>query len=157
MAFTYDPNLGDPISQVRNYVGDTEAEYAQFQDEEIQFFLDVNNGSVVGAASEAVFRLYVAYSQRSEEAEVDDVRVRYGNIADNLFKVYNALKEKTRKDKLLKSSTAPIFFGGLDKSKFDANREDSTVTPPDFTKGVPHFNRRHPSLTDLDDLYKNWR
>lgn len=154
--FTYDPTLADDISVVRFYLDDTEADIADFQDEELQFLIS-DSDSPIEAAAEAAFRLYSSYSKRATVAEVDDVRVEYRDRANALKALYDSLKKKAKADAVKRAKKTPMFFGGLDKDRFDANREDTSLTPADFTKGSVRFNRRSPSLTDLDYEYRQWR
>ena len=153
MSFTYDPSLGDDVSLVRFYLDDTDSVYSYFQDEELQYLLE-NNKNIFYAAAEAAFRLYTGYSKKSTISEVDDVRVEWRNKSAEMKSLYDSLKKKAKDAERKSSKNIPIVFGGINKDSFDANREDGTVTPPDFTKGVEGFNRRHPELTDLGRLFK---
>jgi len=155
MSFTYDPTLADEVSQVRFYLDDTIEDFADFQDEEIQYLLD-NNRNIFYAAAEAAFRLYTSYSKRATISEVDDVRVEWRSKSAEMKALYESLKKKAKDTATDKSKKAPIFFGGLNKDTFDANRSDDSLTPRDFTKGTPRFNNRFPETTDLDSEFKMW-
>jgi len=153
MSFTYDPTLSDDISIVRFYLDDTLEDFADFQDEEISYLI-ANNENVLYAAAEAAFRLYTSLTKRASVAEVDDVRVEFRSKSAEMKSLYDSLKKKAKDVERKSSKNTPMVFGGVGKDSFDANREDDTTTQPDFTKGLPHFNRRHPELTDLDRLFK---
>ena len=49
MTFTYAPVSPDSLTRVRYHIQDTDADNVRFQDEEIQFVLTDNNGSVADA------------------------------------------------------------------------------------------------------------
>ena len=153
MSFTYDPTLSDDISIVRFYLDDTLEDFADFQDEELAYLI-ANNKNVLYAAAEGAFRLYTSLTKRASISEVDDVRVEWRNKSAEMKSLYDSLKKKAKDAERKSSKNIPIVFGGINKDSFDANREDDTATPPDFTKGVEGFNRRYPELTDLDRLFK---
>lgn len=149
MTFTYDPTLSDDISKVRDLVGDIEADYPEFQDETLQAYLDMSNGNVLDAAVQASFRLYVNYAKMADVSEVDNTRTENRNKSKAFENIYKELKVQSAKAKALNSGKPPIYFGGIDKARFNANREDSTLTPNDFTKDSIYFDRRFPELTEV--------
>lgn len=132
MAFTYDPTLADAISRVRNMVQDTVEVVADFQDEELQYFLTANGDSEIKAAREAAFRLYVKYSKMADVQQVAKVRLEYFNRAQAMKDLWDAMA----KDVATRSGKAMIYFGGLNRDNFNTNRNDASVTKPDFTKGT---------------------
>lgn len=61
-SFTYDPTT--PVGRVRRYLGDTRADAAYFDDEEIDASLDVQ-GSVEGAVYECAMQLAADANKRA--------------------------------------------------------------------------------------------
>lgn len=158
MTFTYDPSLADDVSKVRDLVGDTDSLYPEFQDETLQAYLDMSKNNVLSAAVQATFRLYVNYAKSADVSEVDNTRIESRNKADAFEKIYKELKAQADRAKIFNSGKAPMFFGGLNRAAFNANREDSTLTPNDFTKDSIYFNRDFPELTEVGEtppLYSN--
>ena len=146
MAFTYDPSLADDVSKIRFALGDTVEAYAEFPDETLSALVTIE-GTLEGATAAAMKTLYLEFLKRADVAETDDMRVEYSRKAKQYEQLYKDFKEAANRAKSVKSGKAPIIFGGLNRYSFNANREDSTLTPPDFTKGGIFFNRRFPELT----------
>ena len=151
MAFTYDPALTDPVSQVRDMVRDVSQDYYTFEDETINYYLNVANGSVLGAAEQAAFRLWQDFTAQAEVSEVDKTRIENKNTAKFYKDIYEDLKRENKKSKMFSSGKSPVFFGGIDRSSFNANREDKSLTPNDFTKDMENFDRRYPELTKVGE------
>jgi len=149
MAFTYDPTLTDSISQVRDMIRDIYEDYYTFEDETINYYLNTANGSVLGAAEQAAFRLYQDYTAQAEVSEVDKTRIENKNKADAYKSIYEELKNENKKSKMFSNGRSPVFFGGLDRQAFNSNRENKSLTPNDFTKDMEDFNRRFPELTKV--------
>lgn len=149
MTFSYDPSLADDISKVRDTIRDTVEAFADFPDETLQAYLDVT-GSVSGASAQAAWRLYLDYAKAADVAEADDIRIENKTKSDTFKEIYEELKQEAQKDKAKASGKAPMFFGGLDRSTFNSNREDSTLVNPDFTKDSIFFNKKFPETTPLD-------
>lgn len=155
MSFTYDPSLADDVSLVRFYLDDTLESYHDFHDSELQFLIDAN-GSPLAAAAEAALRLYTRIVKSPTVSEVDDTRVEFRNKAESIYGLYKTLLKRVKEEKMKNATQAPMYFGGINKASFDANRNDSSLTPPDFTKGVVRFNRRHPQSTPIDSEFNSW-
>lgn len=150
MSFSYDINQLDSISQVRSILADTNESSPFFQDEEILYFLEMHNQEVYAASSEGAYRLYVKYAHMARVAQVDDIRMVYGNNAERFEKIYESLKKLAQKKKLDKMKSAPFVFGGIDRDKFNSNREDLSLVKPDFTKNGIFHDRDFPEKTPLD-------
>lgn len=148
MAFTYDPTLADPISQVRFIIQDKDPDYYDFEDEELQYLLDSNNGNTYKAAAEAVHRLYVKFTKLATSAEVDDTTIEYENKAEEFRILYEHIKNIANKKSL--TSTVPVCFTGQDVTSFNSVREDSSKVKPDFTKSSVEFDKTFPELTPVN-------
>lgn len=144
MSFTYDINITNNISEVRFLIQDTVELTANFQDEELQFLLDINGGSVNKAAREAAFRLYVKYSQLSDIEEVGKIRLEYVSRAGAMKDLYDVLLTETTK----LSGKPMMYFGGITKAGFNKNRSDTSLVRPDFTKDSILFD---PCIPDLPE------
>jgi hypothetical protein len=144
MSFTYDPTIADDISKVRSLIQDTVELTADFQDEELQFFLDINNGNIYKAAREAAFRLYVKYSKMADIEQVGKIRLEYVSRAGAMKDLYDVLLTETTK----LSGKPMMYFGGITKAGFNKNRSDTSLVRPDFTKDSILFD---PCVPDLPE------
>lgn len=148
MSYSYDPNLTDKVSQVRFYIQDHQ-EPALFADEELQYLLTANGDDVLLASTEAAYRLWVQYLHLADVSEVDNVRIEHRDKAEQFKELYEDFKKKS-----VTSKVKSIFFGGIDKVAFNANREDSSLVNPEFTKGGIYNDDCNQELTPVDDCNK---
>ena len=149
MSFSYDISLSDLISQVRFNLDDTNPDDYAFEDETIDYLLTANNDDVLEVTLQAAYSLWMKYSKEATKAEVDGVRIEYGQKAQIFEKIYNELKDKAKKSKYKKG--VPFYFGGINRQEFNNNRENSNLVKPDFTKGSTEFNSRFPQSTPVDE------
>lgn len=148
MTFSYDPSLGDPVSQVRSIIQDNIEGIEDFQDEEIEYFLAVNNDNPWVAAREAAFRLMVYFTKQTTIAEVDRVKVQFGDKAAAFKTLLKELDDIIKKQKI--SKRMPMYFGGIDKADYNKNRSDGSTMKPEFTKEIIYFNERFPELSKIE-------
>lgn len=80
MATTYNPNLADRISRVRQFIGDTDIAAAEIQDETITYYLDTGGLSELGAASRLAWDLSAKYAKRAD-VDVDDQLQRFSQTS----------------------------------------------------------------------------
>lgn len=132
MSFSYDNSLSDTLSQLRNYIQDTDELTADFQDEELEYFLAIHSDNVLKAAKEASFRLYVKYSKLADIEQVGKIRIEYRNRAIALKDLYDMIKTETAKQ----IGKPLMYFGGISRTNFDSNRNDGSLVKPSFTKGT---------------------
>lgn len=149
MAFTFNPDLSDTISQTRFIIQDTQTPGEYFQDETISALLISNNNSPLKAAKTLAQALWTQYLQRADVAEVDDVRLDYKDKA-NQFKI---LYEELSKQVFTESSSGvvPMYFGGINRAAFNSNRNNQTLVKPAFTKGSKFFDKYNPELYPVDE------
>lgn len=149
MAFTFNPDLSDTISQTRFIIQDTQTPGEYFQDETISALLLTNNDRPLDAAKSLTQALWTQYLQKADVAEVDDVRIEYKDKANQFKQLFDELSKQA----LIARSTGvlPIFFGGIDRTQFNKTRNDQTVVKPSFTKGRPQFDKNFPELYPVDE------
>lgn len=148
MAFTYDPTLADPLSQVRFLIQDTVEAGADFSDEEITFFLTRYENDINKVAADLAYGLYVKYSKQADIEQVGKIRLEYVNRATAMKRLYESLKKQAA----LGSKQGLIFFGGIDKTQYQTTRDDPTTTKPLFRKDGIFFDPCYPDKwDDLND------
>jgi hypothetical protein len=149
MAFSYNPDLSDKVSEVRFTIQDVYETTAFFPDETIIALLDANGNDTLKVAATLAKALWVKYIQLSDVAEVDDIRVEYKEKATQFRQLFDEL---TKQSLIARSSgVLPIFFGGIDRAQFDNTRNDSTTVKPSFTKGGIQFDKQFPELYPVDE------
>lgn len=149
MAFTFNPDLSDTISQTRFIIQDTSSPGEYFQDETISALLLTNNDRPLDAAKSLAQAMWTQYLQKADVAEVDDVRIEFRDKANQFKQLFDELSKQA----LIARSTGvlPIFFGGIDRAQFNKTRNDQTVVKPSFTKGQPQFDKNFPELYPVDE------
>ena len=149
MSFSFDPTLTSSRDEVRFLIQDTVDAGHLFEDETIDALLLSNGDSIIETLKVLAQTLWTQYLQKADVAEVDDVRIEYRNKANQMKAYYEELKKQAKLAKM--KTIAPIYFGGIDRAKFDSVREDSSVVKPEFTKGSIFFNEDFPELTPVDE------
>lgn len=156
MSFSFDPSLASKRDEVRFLIQDTTDSGHLFEDETIDALLLSNGDNVLETLAVLAQTLWTQYLQKADVAEVDDVRIEYRNKANQMKDFYDDVKKRSKMAKL--NGKTPIYFGGINRAKFDQVREDSSVVKPEFTKGNIFFNEDFPELTPVDEpLYeRDW-
>ena len=102
-TFTYDPT--NDIGKVRREINDTKdatqfpgqgikPDGTNFCDEDIQYYLDENNGSVIGAAHNLLIVLATAYATQATEVELGPYRESYKEQLVNLRRQISMLERR---------------------------------------------------------------
>ena len=102
-TFTYDPSTD--IGKVRREINDTKdasqfpghgvkPDGSNFCDEDIQYYLDQNNGSIIGAAYNLLIVLATAYATQASEVELGPFRESYKEQLVNLRRQINMLERR---------------------------------------------------------------
>lgn len=152
MSFTYDNTLSDVVSRLRFTVQDTDEDFYEFQDEELQALYDLNNEKFYKTAAELVYRLWVQNNKESNKVEVDGIRVDRSRT--DYEALYTQLKLKATKETLTGTvNSSPVWFGGLDRDEFNKVRNDRTSVRPRATQQFVNWNPRHPECSPLDKDY----
>lgn len=135
MTWTYDVAYLDETTAtgrrnvIRLLIGDTVTSDQQFMDEEIDYFLDVNNDDVFSATKQAVLALIAKYS-REVDTWMGHTRVERSQRVRSYNKLYEQLcNDPTR---LL----AVMSVGGISKDANDALFNDSDVIQPFFRRNM---------------------
>jgi hypothetical protein len=149
MAFTFNPDLSDTVSQVRFLIQDVTEAAPYFQDETISALLLTNNNRVLDAAKCLAQALWTQYLHKADVAEVDDVRIEYRDKANQFKMLYEELSKQATIAR--SSGVLPIFFGGIDRAQFDNTRNDQSTVKPSFTKGGIQFDKQSPELYPVDE------
>jgi len=90
MAWSYDPNLSTKKDEVRLIIGDTDIDDQLLQDEEIEYFLEQSQDSVIQASIKAVMAI-IAKLSRKVDKSVGEAKLslsqqieHYQELLDNL-------------------------------------------------------------------------
>ena len=89
MADSFNPSLADPISQVRQMIGDTDLATVQVPDLTIQAYLDQGLSTIATAATLAG-DLSAKYT-RLADTTIDHQQTKYSDIAKNFLALSNRL------------------------------------------------------------------
>ena len=109
MAFTYNADLTDKTSQVRQYVGDTDEKDAQVQDATILAYL--TNLSPLKAASRIAYDLSAKYTRLAIVNRFDDQETDYSKVAQaykDLGKMLDTREDVTPGQQ---NASAPVVQG----------------------------------------------
>lgn len=72
MSFSYDITRMGAIDQVRFLIDDTQSSGHKFEDEEIQFFLNLYNGSIFYAGAACLEKLATKFASQSQAVKIGD-------------------------------------------------------------------------------------
>lgn len=115
MAATFNANLADPISKVRQKIGDTDTTNVEVQDETITAYLTEKGGVVLQVAHQLALDLAAKYA-RYADTTVDDQLTRFKHVYDNYIK----LADRLGKEIAALAPTSPasaaqpgIYVGGI--------------------------------------------
>lgn len=133
MSWSYDPSLGDALSQVRFMVGDTDSTGQQLQDEEIDFLIAAS-GSAAGAAVSACRALAAKYARRVHE-EVGDLKL----YNEQMFDHYTQLMEQLATQSMIGSLNGMPSAGGVYVAEKEAYAADTSIVQPIFSRGMHDY------------------
>jgi len=141
MTFTYfSDDLTTTLNQVRRLIGDVNSTSAEFQDAEINFFID-QEANIFGAASLASEALAAKYADQVDK-EVDDLKIR----ASQKHAHYEALSTKYRATSKVKGSPQ-VFAGGISKAQKLTEQQDTDRVEPDFSRDQFEYDGTNTSST----------
>ncbi|MBG23657.1 MAG: hypothetical protein CMF22_10065 [Idiomarinaceae bacterium] len=148
MSFTYTGDLTVPLQYLRFKLNDKVEEYALYQDEELNYFINQIQGTptendlnkvalkILRQRLQEIFR--GPSRERAGQVEV------YGPSAESLKLAIGELENEIRRN-----SPAKPYFGGVDKGDIDRNRKDDSIDQYHFRHGrvFPDSN---------DGFFGNW-
>ena len=97
MSFTYDNPTGSELEAVRLKIGDTDSDFQQLSDEEIEYELTEANGSILLASSRCASSLAAKYSRKVTKKiggmsiNYSDLAEQYRKLAADLLEQYNSI------------------------------------------------------------------
>lgn len=138
-SYSGDP-AANPKDAVRFYLGDTDPDDPQLQDEEILFLVQKFAGNVYLAAADAARGLAGKYSRRADKA-VGDLRLSLSQQAQHYWDLASRLEIEAGK-------VAIPFAGGISCSQKQAAREDSDRVRPSFYRNMMQNRRTYPGTDD---------
>ncbi|HHY37203.1 MAG: hypothetical protein LHW58_08380 [Candidatus Cloacimonetes bacterium] len=137
-SYSGDP-AANPKDAVRFYLGDTDPDDPQLQDEEILFLVQKFAGNVYLAAADAARGLAGKYSRRADKA-VGDLRLSFSQQAQHYWELAKRLQTEAGK-------RAVPYAGGISKSDKKTQEEDTDRVRPAFKRGMMR-NKRAPSVQE---------
>jgi len=137
-SYSGDP-AANPKDAVRFYLGDTDPDDPQLQDEEILFLVQKFAGNVYLAAADAARGLAGKYSPRADKA-VGDLRLSFSQQAQHYWELAKRLQTEAGK-------RAVPYAGGISKSDKKTQEEDTDRVRPAFKRGMMR-NKRAPSVQE---------
>lgn len=148
MTFTYTANLSDPLQYLRFKLNDKESEYAQYQDEELNYFIN----QVTGTPTETDLNKIALKLLRQKLQEIfrGPSRERAGQV-----EVYGPSAEALKlaiaelENEIRRSSPVKPYFGGVQQADIDRNRSDDSLDQFHMRHGrvFPDSNDGYPDLT----------
>jgi hypothetical protein len=126
MSFSYDPITvpTNPIHEVRFLTGQTEEATSQIEDEEIQYLLDKNDGSVEATVTNVLNTLLkkAAHAFDMQTGEVSESQSqRYAHLKELIGDPPNSDIESVI------ATPVGMHAGGLDSEEFALRKADRTV------------------------------
>ena len=91
MAWSYDPNLSTKKDEVRLIIGDTDIDDQLLQDEEIEYFLEQSQDSVIQASIKAVMAI-IAKLSRKVDKSVGEAKLSLSQQIEHYQKLLDNLK-----------------------------------------------------------------
>jgi hypothetical protein len=147
MSFSYDNTLVDEISQVRFYIQDTVEISADFSDEEISFYLQRYDNDINKTVYDLAFALYVKYSKLADVEHVGKIRLEYNSRAEAMKSLYEGIKKQS----VLNSGKPMVYFGGIDRSRYNEVKGDSSLTKPLTKKDGIYYDPCNPDKWDDEE------
>jgi TPR repeat protein len=111
MTATFDPNLGDDVSRVRQTIGDTVTTAAQIQDETITAYL-ATPWSVLQTSHRLAMDLAAKWSAHGD-VTVDDQLQRASKIAEHYWKLAAELKRQLPTQTATSAAFSNIMVTGV--------------------------------------------
>jgi hypothetical protein len=138
MSWSYDAaSLSDPINEVRLFIGDTNENDQQLQNEEIQLFIDAS--STTSGAAVMALRVLCSKYARYVDKWVGDLKI----LASQRYRAY--------KDQLAQMETGGggilglPYAGGIRISDKCATEADTDLVKPSFARDLHDFQPLGPT------------
>lgn len=129
MAWTYSGNPDIHLKDaVRFYLGDTDPDDPQLQDEEILYLLKKHGNDVLYAAADAARSLAGRYSRKADK-QVGDLRLSLGQQAQHYFDLANRFEIEA-------SKRAVPYAGAITKSDKKKQVLDTELIKPVFKRNM---------------------
>jgi hypothetical protein len=156
MTFSYNPELTTPLDQVRFEIQDTEEDVADFSNEEINATYVSSGNKLYKTSRKLLHKLWMRYARSPTKVEVDGVRMDNPKRGEVFKALYDSLEDLEKEETRRLGKGSPIKATGINRSKFNANREDTTLVSPRFTQQQVDWNPDYPELSPLDK-YKYYK
>lgn len=131
MTWTYDTSLSTDLAKVRFLVGDTDTNFQQLSDEEINSLIS-QYSSVLRSSIQAIKGLISKYSFKNNET--------VGKISVNYDNVIKALSDRLKQLELeALNSGLGIYAGGISKTIRETIEDNTDIIKPFFTRDT-HTN-----------------
>ncbi len=150
MTFSYNPELTTPLDQIRFEIQDTEEDVADFSNEEINATYLSSGSKLYKTSRSLLHKLWMRYARSPTKIEVDGVRMDNPKRGEVFKDLYNSLADLEKEETRRLGKGSPIKATGIDRSKFNANREDTAKVSPRFTQQQIDWNEDHPECSPLD-------
>lgn len=134
MAFSYNPNLGDPISRVRQHIGDKKDAGHKVEDETITAYL-VEKSELSTAAQLA--RDIAAEYASSVDSEHDGQAERNSQLYDQYMRLAADLQCRAGDEASGATGNDGTFFGGIGVFGTTAQEVLDARTNPDLAQNLP--------------------
>lgn len=132
MAATFNPDLSDAISRIRQIIGDTTVARAQFQDETITAYLAAKGDNENAVAAQLAWDLSAKWAS-AVDVEVDQQKV---TSASNLSKRYAELAKRLEDQGRAGAALTSSGFGGVYVGGLDDCRGPSLTFPYECDAGI---------------------
>lgn len=143
MTFTYSStDLSTDLAKVRRIIGDTDSTDPLLTDEEIAYYLTVDD-NVFGAAALCAKAIQATFA-RLADTTIESVSVKYSQRA----KQYASLAEDLEKQAAANDLVSPSVLG-ISKDAMQTQREDDDRVPNKFE--VDQFSNP-PGLSETNDI-----
>ena len=130
MSFTYTPDLTDPVQYVRFRITDTVEEAANYQDEEIQYFIDQYESPQtqrqLDKVAYALLQNWIMKLLSAPSRERSGAYEIYSSSADALSVLADQIA-----DQIAAGNTPTVRAGGINRAEVCAERRNRATT--DFT------------------------
>lgn len=134
MTFSYTGDLTVELNYLRFRLDDKEEEYAEYQDEELNYFINKISGTPTEIDLDKIaLRLLKQQLQeimRGPSRERSGAYEVYGATAQSL-----SLAIKELEDDIRRASPASPSFGGVYQAEVDQTRKNEAFVPSTFYKG----------------------
>ena len=133
MSFSYtgDP-LNNPIDALRILLGDLDEDNPIYQDEEIEYFLTMNNDNVQATFYQLAISILPKFARFSRE-RAGQIEVYGGDYFDHYLAWIKMLNKPNSPSFQLVDGG--MFYGGIDRAEAQANFFDPSIVDQPFYRG----------------------